>query len=62
MTNVSPKTKGQDTLNGEKKRHQHGRTLRIELNLEEPNEEATNEYSYAHLVNDAFKKVTMNVS
>ena len=46
---------------GKKKKGVLPRTLRFDLVLEDSTEESTNEYSYAHLVNDALKGVSLCV-
>ena len=46
-------------MNGQKKESpkKSGSTLRFELELTSQTDESTNEFSYAHLVEDALKKV-----
>lgn len=50
-------------INGERKQtaKKRGETLRFELELAPPTEETTNEWSYVQLVDDALKKVHIQV-
>ena len=44
------------SINGQKPKKK-GQTLRFELELAPPNDDSTNEFSYAHLKDDALTKV-----